>query len=372
MAAVRGRGGVDQALYQNIVEMIPLMETFMEQQGNRSSFLHRASLVYTPAPLRDTQPRKAVDSPSRLMKPQPLRRASVMNQHADGKETSPRWEESENILRRVDQEDAYGNTYQVGEDLGDRSEMFFLRNQIEDLKRQLVEKDNLLQFAQQAQQQVQQAIHDAANHADMRRLQTIIDKLQQELWEKDHIVQTSQSQLANKQEQISEMQSLLARLEASYHAQTDKATKVEEELNGLRCQVAVLRFQLESANDDGSLTLETSVLSENVNADGVGSSASYACDTSCEQNREEDRGQLSSSRSPSAAYEQDYEDMELVRKQYLAAIIAAREHPGDNTLAPLAQLRGQLQAFLSRPSFLCSDSKTAAEETGLFTLRRSY
>lgn len=123
----------------------------------------------------------------------------------DGKESSPRWEESENILRRVDNDglqqssSSYENTYQFAGDFADRSEVFFLRNQIEDLKRQLVEKDDLLQFAQQAQQQVQQAIHDAASQADIRRLQSTIDELQQELWEKDHIALNSQSQLADKQ-----------------------------------------------------------------------------------------------------------------------------------------------------------------------------
>lgn len=55
--------------------------------------------------------------------------------------------------------------------------------------------------------------------------------------------------------------------------------------------------------------------------------------------------------------------MEIARKQYFAALIAAKEEPGEESLALAAGLRLELESLLSIPSFSSFDGSLSRMHT---------
>lgn len=59
----------------------------------------------------------------------------------------------------------------------------------------------------------------------------------------------------------------------------------------------------------------------------------------------------------------EIEIMEIARKQYFAALIAAKEEPGEESLALAAGLRLELESLLSIPSFSSFDGSLSRTHT---------
>lgn len=394
---------VDPALYRNLVEMIPLMESFMEQQGARTSmFGHQASMIYTPAPLRESlykpyespmKVRKGIHTPKRT----PDREVSRKLNREESKEEC-RWEESENILRRIE-----GDTAQEDSSKATR----YLLVEIEELKQKLWEKDCLLETIGQRSNQI---LEPHSSHTDdvsqklwekdagqnrmssrkfkgtvgnntqggligfdsqlgnntthgsgvtdekseeMKLLQTQIDNLRQELAEKDCYVQSAQLELREQQQGLGEMRSLLEQAERGMVKTNHKANSMEAELNTLRCQVLTLRYQLDAvdATDlDGSHLQQqddTDREGQPYRVDMVSTIASEEVDQKttflvCVSGPNDDE-QLS---TVSEGSKEEKDKLELARRKYLAAVIAAREKPIEESLLMVAECRKQLNNYL--------------------------
>ncbi|KAG0569257.1 hypothetical protein M758_6G073400 [Ceratodon purpureus] len=404
MAAFRGSkpmvGGngvapeVDPALYRNLVEMIPLMESFMEQQGARTSmFGHQASMIYTPAPLRESlykpyesplKVRKGIHTPKRT----PNRELSRELNREEPKEET-RWEESENILRRIE-----GDTAQEDSSKDTRH----LLVEIEELKQKLWEKDCLLETIGQRSNQIlesnssqtddvsqkhwefkgtegndpqggafefdSQPGNNATNgngvtedkdekSEEMKLLQTQIDKLRQELAEKDRYVQSAQLELREQQQGLGEMRLLLEQAERGMVKTNHKANSMEAELNTLRCQVLTLRYQLDAvdATDlaDGSQLEQDDADREGppYRVDMVSTIASEEVDQKTTflvcVSGPNDEEQVN---TVSEGSKEEKEKLELARRKYLAAVIAAREKPIGESLLMVAECRKQLNNYL--------------------------
>ncbi|GKV25184.1 hypothetical protein SLEP1_g34655 [Rubroshorea leprosula] len=57
LANSAGSGNVDRVLYNDLVEMIPLVQSLIERKA-RSSFTRRGSMIYTKTPSRESLSRK--------------------------------------------------------------------------------------------------------------------------------------------------------------------------------------------------------------------------------------------------------------------------------------------------------------------------
>jgi len=160
------------------------------------------------------------------------------------------------------------------------------------------------------------------------RLQTQVGELQQELWEKKRIAQSAQIQLSEKQHELGKMQSLLDRIEVDMARTNYQAATIEAEVIGLRCQVSTLQFQLNAVDNAGCPDGNHPQILKG--QDGQGNL--LLRDIS----------------------EESKENMDLARRKYLAAVIAAREVLGDGEepLVLVEELRKNLQTFLRKPSLL--------------------
>ncbi|KAJ7544058.1 hypothetical protein O6H91_09G063200 [Diphasiastrum complanatum] len=328
-------GNIDKDLYQNLVEMIPLMESFMDQRGNqRRSFSHHASLVYTPAPPRDGPARK--ESPLKTNKNKQQKSSKPGEVKGDG----PRWEEQENVLTKVETENGHESNDQSYHNQSANQHTLQLQNQIEELKQKLSEKDQLLQAVR-----TYDDAHDAVTKTN-EQLQNKIEELQQELTKKEYLAHSVQLRLSEQQHEIEGMSTLLGRLQGDVLRKNDKTFRMEEELDGLRCQVTALRYQLEAVDLNGADL-------DNANAQGI------------ELDQDEQHQMSVSSTGKSC---EEFTNMESARRMYLAAVVAAREKPGEEALTLAAELRMQLQTFLMQPPLLSKRGDALTSQTLGFPL----
>jgi hypothetical protein len=134
------------------------------------------------------------------------------------------------------------------------------------------------------------------------------------------------------------MQSLLERVEMNRTKRDSQAGNMEVEVDELHCQVLRLLFQLE--------IVDTSRSMEAIQSDWE------AVDV--DNQLVQFPGQEMEGVIPVMlrAMKEQKEKIDLSRRQYLAATIAARELPSEELLILVGELRKQLEAFLIRPSLM--------------------
>lgn len=279
-------GVVDKVLYHNLVEMIPLVETFMEQQQQQQhnkSFLRHASLIYTPTPC-DMLKVRAFEPPFK------------------GKKGRGQ---------------LFGDN-QVDQNSHSNAMVAQLQAQMEQLELKLLEKDTQLQAAEISSRQ-----------ADLLRLQASVEELQGQISMKEMEIQKAIHQLAKTQHEVASLHSLLEKAESDVEASSLTVAKVHEESQNLQCQVAAILLWMESIS---------SCLDDQT-ADNVPGSLSTVAEPTME-NKQADQ------KYASQMLELDAKRVELTRRKYLASLVAARHNPSDELLLLVAELRGQLQAYL--------------------------
>ncbi|KAH8954220.1 hypothetical protein BDL97_08G068300 [Sphagnum fallax] len=384
-------------------------------------------MIYTPAPPRDSLQKKALLNSTIVLTPKQSSRQQKT------KDLDPMWVESENMLRRVDEDladddssipqSAHHISRQLQMEVEELKQKLWekdyllqtmgqtppephlninhLQSQIEDLKQNLWEKNSLLetmanhpfqskrqlmteieeltkQLAEKDDQlektQLSQKAYrveetsateslapaDTVNSMwptsdkDTSELQIQVEKLQRELWEKDQYVQSAQMQLCEQQHELGEMRSLLEEAEIGIAKTHSKAASIEAELNRLRCQVLTLRYQLDAV--DGTIAIcgdqqqqqdESGRRSPPYRVDMVSTISDQEVDKTTTflvcVSGPSDEEQLSSM----LEYNAEKEQLELARRQYLAAVIAAREQPVKESFALVVEFRKQLMTYLS-------------------------
>lgn len=329
-------GSMDKVLYQNLVEMIPLVETLMDQQ-NSKSFPRHASLIYTPTPSRDSlMLKKAVEPKGKRSRSQLVRgkRGEVKdgffwenaeNMYLDSRETYP---EEIPML-------SFPTDHQVDQNAVNKDIIVRLQGQIEQLEQKLEEKDNQLQAAENSTQQV-----------DLLRLQTNVEDLQKKIASKEQECQKALSQLSEKQHEVAALQSLLEKAEADLEASNLNVAKVQDELGNLQCQVATFLLQMQRISssldndrvDDRPETFPETATSSKDNRQGAQVVAA----------RTQDQASVAETQV-SETQGSDTEHVEVTRRKYLASLIAARENPTEGVLLLVSELRAQLQTYVMQP-----------------------
>eukprot|EP00250_Pteridium_aquilinum_P019002 c24249_g2_i3 orf=1133-2308(-) len=314
-------GVVDKVLYHNLVEMIPLVETFMEQQQqqqNNKSFLRHASLMYTPSP-RDAL--KASEHSSKGKKGS----SQLLRGKRGGVKHCILWDNDDSMCD--DKAGVYPDAIPTlvfatdnQTDLNSHSNAMVaqLQSQMEQLEQKLQEKDIQLQAAENSTQQ-----------ADLLRLKASMEELQDQILLKEMEIQKAINQLSKTQHEVESLQSLLEKAELDVEASNLTVAKVNEESQSLQCQVAAFLLWMESIS---------SCLDNDTEGDEPRSLSVIVEPTM--ESRQVDRKHVT---------QIDAKHVELTRRKYLASLIAARHNPSDELMLLVAELRGQLQAYLLHP-----------------------
>jgi len=343
-------GQVDKDLYRDLVEMVPLVQSLMDYRVNKS-FSHYSTLVYTPTPTpRDLSARKMQDQNARKT-PQTTRGTKQRAPKEGLLSDNCKNNNVEYQGQFPDEVSIFSSRSSVGHEenmvdgnkaetlsSGNSAELLQLQNQIEVLEKKLVEKEDEL-------------LKSAENSAiKMEATQMKLEELQWQIQEKDSLIKAAHLQLCHKKNELADVKSLLKKAEEDSKASKGKLQKLEEDLNGLRCQIAAFISFFQTAEDKTATSGMHGVQSpEDLDVDPDFSSqashlnSSYMVDL---QDEIEHDHHMASTQSD----KKEEEDLEQARRMYLAAIIAAKNNPGEESLCLAAGLRVQLQQFLLRPT----------------------
>ncbi|KAG0463833.1 hypothetical protein HPP92_019902 [Vanilla planifolia] len=163
-AVIGGAGGnMDRVLFQNLVEMVPLVESLMDKRAS-SSFTRRASIVHTPAP---PHLKKAADH---------KRKKAV---------------QCSSLKTQKDAEECVED---------EKNELLLLQNQVADLQKRLSEKEEALKSAENLTIQVN------ATHASL-------GELRRQVSERDALIKSTNTELYDAKIKLADKQAALEKLE---------------------------------------------------------------------------------------------------------------------------------------------------------------
>lgn len=256
---------VDRVLFKNLVEIVPLVESLMDKRAT-SSFSRRASIVHTAAP--------------------PPKKKSTDHRGKKGAQTN-----SIKTLRDVE-ENAQNNL----------NELMLLQDQVAQLQKKLLEKEEALKSAESLANQVNETYAS-------------VNDLKRQVSEKDVLIKSTTAQLYNAKVNLADKQAALERLEW----ESKMSKKKVEELQGNAL-----------SND-----LEISALMQLF--DTIGNGDSFPCP---------DYTFFEPIPPPDEIKVTNMVKMEEARTEYLSAVAAAKENPSDESLTAAAEARKRLQSFV--------------------------
>lgn len=342
----QANGHVDKDLYRDLVEMVPLVQSLMDHRGNKS-FSHYSTLVYTPTPTpRDSSARKMQDQIGRKT-PQTTRRTKEKAPKEGFLSDNCKNNNVEYQGQFLDEVSICSSRSSVGHEenmvdgnkaetlsSGNSAELLQLQNQIEMLEKKLAEKeDEILKSAENST-------------IKMEAIQRKVEELQRQMLEKDSLIKASHLQLCHKKNELADVKSLLKKAEEDSKASNWKLHKLEEDLSGLRCQIAAFISFFQAAEEkDATSGMQGFQSPEDLDVDPNFSSQDSHLNSSYMDEMEHDHHVASTQPD-----KKEEEDLEQARRMYLAAIIAAKNNPGEESLCLAAVLRVQLQQFLLRPT----------------------
>lgn len=207
-------------------------------------------------------------------------------------------QDNHNMVRRVQEEEEEDVSWSPRSD--SPTPITSLRSRIEELQGQLADRDAIVDGLQQ--------------NSEAILLARTIKELQSELAEKDLMWALTREKLLQREEEIYGMHQLLKRAEEKQAGLKDK----EEEVQALNCEVAALRCQMEKLSNHTNTRIEAGI---------------------------QEQQDLNTKK--------DTIEIEVASKMYMAAIVAAKHSPVEESLALVGELRMQLQSFLLRPTLCC-------------------
>lgn len=297
-------------------------------KNGRRGFTHVGSLVYTPRPSKDRVASK-VGTPTSLKSPRPLSRFT--------EDDPPHWVEQLDLLRRLDgcqdgvEDDgdvdhgALSNAVQnnVGE-----SDLLGLQSEIDKSKEALSKMDYVEQGICCSDVQGLEMVTGVQANAERDNDEEpayVHKELQEE-----------------KTEEPGETKPLLQDAEDA-DLRTDENGMHSGEANEIQPEIASSQFQLKAAIQGfiRATCLSVACTLEQVVDDHRTTMSDHEENLEDLEAKEHDHDQT--------AKEMEY--TELLKRQYFAALIAAREKPREETLALAAELRERLKSVLAIPSF---------------------
>ncbi|CAO2826882.1 unnamed protein product [Amaranthus hypochondriacus] len=277
---------MDRGLYKDLVEIVPLVQSLIDRNSN-SSFTRRGSMIYTKTPSRDSRKNN---------------KNGVKSKHGD--KVQGIYSKNDTDETRDDQ-----SAVLLGNMAAEKEELNSLREQLEDLRRQLSEKDQLLKEAEAAKNKISV-------------IQSQVNELKQFAAEKDSLTKSSQLQLNDAKIKLADRQAAVEKLQWEARTSNQKVEQLQEELDSMRSQISSLMHIFEglSQESDDAVTFDEDYDITPYYADHL----SYLDDMD----------------------ENHIQKMEEAREAYIAAVAMAKEKQDEESLAAAAKARLHLQSFV--------------------------
>ncbi|KAL3655272.1 hypothetical protein CASFOL_001058 [Castilleja foliolosa] len=287
-ATASATGNVDRVLFNDLVEMVPLVQSLIDRKAN-SSFTRRGSMVFTKTPSREFLSKKTAGKSATLL-------TKKQKDQGDNDRTAATLQggcaenfsiSSENLLSEKDKE-----------------ELLALRDQVEDLKKHLSEKDELLKSAE-------------LSKSEMATIQMKFDELKNEAAEKDSLIKSTQLQLSDAKIKLADKQAAVEKLQWEVMTSNKKVEKLQEDLDKVEGEISSLMLLIQGLTSN-DFPIST----------GDYDDAPYYFD----QTHELD-------------YEVDVQKLEAAREAYVAAVAAAKEKQDERSFYVAASARHLLQSI---------------------------
>ncbi|KAL8474782.1 hypothetical protein ACS0TY_031281 [Phlomoides rotata] len=187
----------------------------------------------------------------------------------------------------------------------DREELMALQAQVEDLKRQLSEKDELLKSAE-------------LSKSEMISIQKKIDELKIEAAEKDSQIKSTQLQLSDAKIKLADKQAAVEKLQWEVSTSNKKVEKLQEDLEKVHGEISSFMLLIEGlTRKDSSITA------------GDCDDLPYLID----QDHELDN-------------EIDMKELEAAREAYIAAVAAAKAKQDEESISAASTARFYLHSIV--------------------------
>ncbi|AQL03139.1 movement protein binding protein 2C [Zea mays] len=218
-----GGGNVDRVLFKNLVEMVPLVESLMDRRVN-PAYSRRASLVYTPAP-----PKKASDLKS-VKLPQSVSAKKRRDPGDIAKKSTP---------------DSNGDNGSVvplslsGAENMPKDEVAVLSEQINDLQKKLLEKEEALRSAE-------------SSVTEMNAAYATIDELRRLVADKEALIRSTNSQLHDAKIMLADKQASLEKLEWEVKMSNKKVEDLQGDMSNMGFEISSLMVFFEKISENVS------------------------------------------------------------------------------------------------------------------------
>ncbi|KAL4296616.1 hypothetical protein GQ457_12G006270 [Hibiscus cannabinus] len=283
-------GNVDSELYKDLVEMIPLVQSLIERKPN-SSFTRRGSIIYTKTPSRESLSRKVSDVRGR-----------------NGALSIP-------VRRKKDQIDRNGSN---GDSLSicsskdlieenENDELIVLREQVEDLQKRLLEKEELLKSAEISRNQIND-------------VQAELDQLNRHAAEKDSLIKSIQLQLYDAKIKLADKQAALEKTQWEAMTSKQKLEKLQNDIDSMQGEFSTFMRLLNGLTKNNR--------------------------TACAEDYDVAPYHLEHLPYIDDVDDKEMPEMEEARRAYIAALDVAKEKKDEESLAAAARARLYLQSVL--------------------------
>lgn len=288
-------GNVDRALFNDLVQIVPLVQSLIDRKAS-SSFTRRSSMVYTKTPSRASLTKKIIDPKGRNA--------------AQSIPTKKRRNHGDKDRSSNNQDGGADLSIFSTRSLAAEKDMEELREQVDDLQRQLFEKDDLLKSAEVSKNQI------TAAHAKL-------DELMRQTAEKDSLIRSTQLQLSDVKIKLADKQAALEKIQWEAMTSNKKVEKLQEDLDSMQGDISsfMLLFEDLSKNDCTNKYAEE----YDIEPYHIGR-VPYIDDMD----------------------EEEMERMEEAREAYIAAVSAAKEKQDEESIAVAERARLHLQSFVFR------------------------
>ncbi|OVA16903.1 hypothetical protein BVC80_9049g33 [Macleaya cordata] len=290
---------VDGVLLKNLVEIVPLVESLMDQR-TKTSFTSRASVIYTKTPSKDSDSKKITDPKGRKKAAQSIPPKKHRDCLCEDKKKSKNAQNNELSTFK-----SKASAMQK-----DREELITLQERVENLQKRLLEKDELLKSAQISMNQ-------------MAALSTDVEEMKNQVLEKDSLIESTHLKLSDAKIKLADKQATLERLQLEAMTSNRKIETLQEDLDSMQWELSTFMLLLEILNENSS----TSQIA-------VYDTTPYDLDHLPYLDTIDDT---------------EMQQMEEVRKAYIEAVTTAKENQDEESVVLAAKVRLHLQSFVLGP-----------------------
>ncbi|OAY31160.1 protein MICROTUBULE BINDING PROTEIN 2C isoform X2 [Manihot esculenta] len=298
-ASITGASGnVDRVLFDNLVDLFPLVESLIHRKAN-CSFTRRGSMIYTKMRSRESLCNRIID---------PKERNTIQSIPAKKKREQGDKHPGKNAGNNQDADNFSSRASATEKDI---KELVALREQVEDLQRKLLEKDGLLKSAEISKNQ-------------MNVVHSELDELKQQAAEKDSIIKSTQLQLSDAKIKLADKQAALEKIQWEAMTSNRKADELLEDLDALHGGISTFMMLFEGlTNNDFTTNFEDYDVKPHY-VDNLPDIDDF------------DDGEM--------------QKMVEASQAYVVAVAAAKEKQDEESLAAAASARLRLQSFVFRSS----------------------